>query len=115
MKQLSECSIAELRQAIALKEQIESLQHQLVSILANGSPIAAGQPESAVPGKRKLSAARRRQLIRILAKARKARWAKARAKKSGTSGQKRHISAKGRAAIAAAARARWARFRAAKA
>ena len=115
MKQLSEYSVAELQQVIAIKEQIETLQQQLGSLLGDGAQAVEEEPAAPTRGKRKLSAAHRRKLIKALAKARKMRWAKARAGGTAPARKKRRISAKGRAALSAAATARWARFRAAKA
>jgi hypothetical protein len=63
-----------------------------------------------VRGKRKLSASHRRKLIKALAKARKMRWAKAKAAKPAR--KDRRSSPAVRAKLAAAARARWARVRA---
>jgi hypothetical protein len=60
--------------------------------------------------KRKLSASHRRKLIKALAKARKIRWANAKAAGRG----KRRISAAGRAAMRAAAKARWAKVKPAR-
>ena len=114
MKKISEYSAAELKQIIAIKEQIESLQHQVTSILYDGTQTDEEEPEALAPPKRRLSAAHRRKLIKALEKARKIRWAKAKANGTASAPKKRRISAKGRAAIAAGARARWAKFRAAK-
>jgi hypothetical protein len=71
--------ISQLRSIIVIKEQIEALQGQIESIVADGGggeiPIPAAA-EVPVPAKRKLSAAHRRKLVKALAKARKIRWAK---------------------------------------
>jgi hypothetical protein len=100
---------SQLNQIIAIKEQIETLQSQIESI-AGGEVPTPFTPEAPAPAKRKyrMSAAHRRKLIKALAKARKIRWAKARAAKKG----KRRMSKAGRAAISAAAKARWAKARA---
>ena len=117
MKSLSDLSVADLRRVIALKEQIESLEGQLEAIAENtaGDASAAEAPPPAKRAKRRLSAAHRRKLIKALAKARKMRWAKAKATGTDAAPKKRRMSAAGRAAISAAAKARWARVRAAKA
>jgi hypothetical protein len=112
MKRISDYSAAEFKQIIAIKEQIESLQHQLTSVLGDGAQTDEEEPDAPAPAKRKLSAAHRRKLIKALAKARKIRWAKAKADGAVPTPKKRRISPKGRAAIAAGARARWAKFRA---
>ena len=133
---ITELTTTQLRQIIAIKEQIETLQSQIDSIAGGGggtssapdkptgarkmsrseaariavtarwAKVRAARAEAA-PKKRRISAAHRRKLIKALAKARKIRWAKARAAK-----EKRRLSAAGRAAISAAAKARWARARA---
>lgn len=101
---------AQLRHAAALKEKIESLQHELSRLHDSGRD---GQAEtSAGRPRKKISAA---GIARIRA-AQKKRWAKFRggADRAGKRGP-RKMSAAARAKIAAAARARWARVRAEKA
>ena len=118
MKSLSELSVTNLRRVIALKEQIESLEGQLEAIAEESSADAVSPAEAPVPAKRikrRLSAAHRRKLIKALARARKIRWAKAKATGTNPAPKKRRMSAAGRAAISAAAKARWAKVRAAKA
>lgn len=103
---LAELSIGQLRRAIVLKEQIESLQAELHQLLNRRSEKPRG------PGNRgKRSAATRAKM----AAAQQARWAKLKTKGSGTvSGKpRRKMSAAGRARIAAAAKARWAKAKAA--
>ena len=103
MKHLKDYTVAELRRAIALKEQIENLQGELAAF--------GDGPETEVPkteGKRRMSAAARRKI----GLAQKARWAK----QNGKAGdkpvsKKRRMSAASRARIAAAAKARWAKVR----
>jgi hypothetical protein len=116
MKTLSDLSVADLRRAIVIKEQIESLEGQLEAIAGEADGGAARPPpEAAAPAKspkRRLSAAHRRKLIKALAKARKIRWAKAKAAEASAAPTKRWMSAAGRAAISAAAKARWAKVRA---
>ena len=115
MKSLGELSAADLRRVIALKEQIESLEGQLEAVSGEVGVGAASATEALVPAKpskRRLSAAHRRKLIKALAKARKVRWARAKASGANAAPKKRRMSAAGRAAISAAAKARWAKVRA---
>jgi hypothetical protein len=117
MKSLSDLSVAELRRIIAFKEQIESLESQIDAIAGKASVDGTNLTESLSPGKpakRRLSAAHRRKLVKALARARKVRWANAKAAASNAAPKKRRMSAAGRAAISAAAKARWAKIRAAK-
>jgi len=112
MTNITNLTTTQLNQIIAIKEQIEVLQSQIESI-ADGHefPVPFAE-EGPAPVKRKyhMSAAHRRKLIKALARARKIRWAKAKAAKKG----KRRLSAAGRAAIAAGAMARWVKVKAAK-
>lgn len=116
MNSLLNLSGTQLRRAAELKEQIDNLNSELEAILAGA--------ESSVPSAkgvgrgRGMSAAGR---ARIAAAAR-ARWAKIKAAKGGSSAAdnggakpKRTMSAAAKAKIAAAAKARWAKLRAAKA
>ena len=105
-------SIEHLRSALEIKEQIESLEQELTSLLSGQivnrtSPIVNGMRR-----RRTMSASARARI----AAAQRARWAKQKA--NGASGanprKRRKMSAAGRAAIAAAARARWARYKAGK-
>ena len=106
-------STDQLRRALQIKEQIESLQAQLTSLLAGQivnrkSSIADGRG-----ARRAMSAAGRARI----AAAQRARWAKLKNDEvSGANPRKRRnkMSAAGRAAIAAAQRARWARVRTGK-
>jgi hypothetical protein len=114
MKTLSDLSVADLRRAIALKEQIELLDGQLEAIAGESSAAAANPIAAPTPAKRtkrRLSAAHRRKLIKALAKARRVRWAKAKAAGTNAAPKKRRMSAAGRASISAAAKARWAKVR----
>jgi hypothetical protein len=106
----------QLRQIIAIKEQIESLQSQLDSI-AGGEVPSPSTEEAPTPAKRKyhMSAAHKRKLIKALARARKIRWARVKAQKAKSKPAKkrdRRSSPEVRAKLAAAARARWAKVRA---
>jgi hypothetical protein len=109
MKSLKDYSVAELRQIISIKDQIEALQNQLAGF---GGGLGNGLLETptATP-RRKMSAAAKRKI----GLAQKARWAKRKGIEPATAPAKRQMSAAGRARIAAAARARWARIRASKA
>ena len=115
MKSLGELSVADLRQVIALKEQIQSLEGQIEAIAGEagvGAACTTEAPALAKPPKRRLSAAHRRKLTKALAKARRVRWAKAETTGASPAPRKRRMSAAGRAAISAAAKARWAKVRA---
>ena len=105
MTNINDLTTSQLRQILAIKEQIEALQGQIDSIAAGGGggiPVPAAV-EAAVPAKRKyhLTAAHQRKLVKALARTRKIRWAKFKGKGEG----KRRMSAAGRAAISAAAKA----------
>jgi hypothetical protein len=115
MTNLSSLTTSQLNQIIAIREQIETLQSQIDSIAGGGEIPITSAKEAPTPAKRKyhMSAAHKRKLVKALAKARKIRWAKAKAAKKGKRG-KRRLSAAGRAAIIAATKARWAKVKAAK-
>ena len=108
---LSTLTLAQLQRAVAIKEQIQSLEQELAGLL--------GTPATAAPGPRRkrrtMSAAGRARI----AAAAKARWAALRAKKAGTAAPqpvrpaKKRFSAAARAKMAAAAKARWAKVKAA--
>jgi len=114
---LKDLTTNQLKDIIAIKEKIEALQREIESITAVGGgeiPIPSNE-ETVTPGKRKLSAAHRRKLIKALAKARKVRSANLKKAKPGTGlGKKkdRRSSPATRAKLAAAAKARWAKVRA---
>jgi hypothetical protein len=125
--QLLILSVSELRRAAELKERIDALNDELLSVLGgshigNGFRAASTAGGSEVgSGKRRMSAAGRARI----AAAAKARWARFHADKGGESSVggkqatavkkgKRTMSPAARAKIAAAARARWAKVRAAK-
>jgi len=106
-------SIDQLRRALHIKEQIDSLQSHLTSLLSG----AIQNPQSKIQngtGRRTMSASARARI----AAAQRARWAKLKGRSSsiqnGAHRRRNKMSAAGRAAIAAAARARWARHRAGK-
>ena len=108
----STISTAQLRRALQIKEQIDSLQSELGSLLSGK---IANRKSPIVNGLRPRRTMSRAARARIAA-AQRARWAKQKA--NGVSGasprKRRKMSAAGRAAIAAAARARWARYNAGK-
>ena len=118
MTNLTNLTTTQLRQIIALKEQIEALQTQLDSIAGGEVPT-----EAPVPAKRKyhMSAAHKRKLIKALARARKIRWAKmvgnggadSEPSKPAEKGKKkdRRSSPAVKAKLRAAAKARWAKAR----
>jgi hypothetical protein len=103
MKSLSSLSVAQLRKAVAVKEQIEQLEAQLASIVGD-----MPTPEAAGKKRRRMSAAGR---ARIAAAAR-ARWAKIRGQKESPR-KKRKVSAAARLRLSAAAKARWKKAKAA--
>lgn len=110
---INNLSLGQLKRAVAIKEQIETLQTELAGLLGTPQPAAAAA--AAVPGKRTLSAATRAKM----AAAHQARWAKLRAaqgapKAASAAPQapaKRRLSPAGRAAIIAGTKARWAKLK----
>jgi hypothetical protein len=134
MSNINDLTVAQLRRAVSIREEIESLQEQLESLIGGSSSVSApkrrgpgrrpkavaateGNEEDA-PRKRRMSAAGR---ARIAAAAR-ARWAKfrgtsakpAKAAKEAKAGKapKRRFNAAARAKLSAAAKARWAKAKA---
>jgi hypothetical protein len=105
-------SIAQLKRAISITEQIESLQSELNQIFgaSPGKAPAASASGQAVSTKKKrggISAAGRA----AIAAAQKARWAKLKGDTGGTKPEKkrkRKLSPEARAKIAAAAKKMWA-------
>ena len=85
----------QLRSALKLSEQIETLEKRLSDILGDSAPTAGKRHKMSAAGRRKIAAAQ------------KARWAKAKGKK------KRTMSRAARAKIAAAAKERWKKAKAA--
>jgi hypothetical protein len=114
----SNTNVEQLKRAIQLAEQIETLQAELAQVISTlggispqlESPGLAAQPER----RRKMSAAGRKRI----AAAQRARWAKQRASQIETPAlvspapaeprKKRKLSAEGRARIVAALKRRWA-------
>jgi hypothetical protein len=116
MSNIKDLTVAQLKRAIELREQIESLQEQLDSIgvtRLGRPPSAAKAGKTAKKGKRRMSAAGR---ARIAAAAR-ARWANYRggaaAKPAKAVKKKKRFNAAARAKLSAAAKARWAKAKAA--
>src|SRR4051812_1971871 len=109
-------SLEQLKRAVQIREQIESMTHELDQILGS-SPLIYANTRSTngngLQGKRNLSSSARARI----AAAQRLRWAKYNAAKGPkvVSTQKNRLSAAGRAKVAAAVKARWAKFRAAKA
>src|SRR5688572_32847604 len=106
-------STDQLRRALHIEEQIESLEQQLTSLLSGSARIQSpSHPSIRRNGRRTMSASARARI----AAAQRARWA--RVKKDGASGanprKRRKMSAAGRARIIAATKARWARYHASK-
>jgi hypothetical protein len=104
MINFTDLSTTQLRNIIAIKEQIEELQSRLDSIVSGN-----GYPSSTIAGKRRrrMSAAGRARIVAAV----KARWARYNRKSGSKAGKKgsRRLSAAGRAAIIAGVKARWAR------
>ncbi|MHB8520379.1 MAG: hypothetical protein ACYDH9_06440 [Limisphaerales bacterium] len=100
-------SLHDLKRAIGLKEQIETLQSRLMHLLGS----AGGQAAAPTRKRWTMSAAGR---ARITAAAR-ARWAKIHAAKGQTgkvqATRKRQVSAVARARLSALAKARWAKIK----
>lgn len=118
MTELQNLSVQQLRQALSIKERIESLQAELSTITVNEpgvlAPSAKGG-ETASARRRKMSAAGKARI----AAGQRARWAKVRAEKGKSEKvehapkKRRKMSAAAKAKIAAAAKARWAKAKAA--
>ena len=108
---LSNISVAQLKRAVTIREQIEGLQAELSAILDGGS-VAPVVAEPAVPGKRRTMSASARAKI---AAAQRLRWAKAKGGSTAAAAPavpgKRTMSASARAKIAAAQRLRWAKVK----
>jgi hypothetical protein len=111
-------SIADLRRAIELSEQIAKLEAELESVLnwsSSGKPTGQSPRRGRPPGK--MSADARAKI----AAAQKARWAKVKGAaaeptvaEQKTRKKKRKLSPESRARIVAAVKARWARQKKAK-
>ena len=103
-------SVQQLRRAIAIKEQIQALENELVSL--------TGAAPAAAPGASRKKFTRSAATRAKMAAAQKARWAKlnrgtpAAAKPARK--RKGQLSPEGRARIVAAQKARWAKRKARK-
>jgi hypothetical protein len=116
---LSNISTAQLRQAVEIREQIDRLEAELVTILNGETPSPGRTPSIPVQRTGKKAGMSAEGRARIVA-AQKARWANFHTQKSGgkasippTTKPKRKMSSAARARIAAAAKARWAKAKAA--
>lgn len=104
MPSFQDLTTAQLKQAVQIREQIESLQEKLYALLG-------GSSSTPTKGKRVVSAATKRKM----AAAQQARYAKlkspeapAKAPVQTVAKKKGGITAAGRAKLAAAMKARWA-------
>jgi hypothetical protein len=104
MTPLNNLSVAQLREAVAIKEQIEQLETQLASIFGETTT-----PEVAGKKRRRMSATSRARM----AAAARTRWAKIKGTQATPTKKRRKMSAEGRARISAAAKARWKKAKAA--
>ena len=104
MTPINSLSVVQLRQAVAVKEQIEQLEAQLASVFGETT-----MAEVAGKKRRRMSAAGRARM----AAAARARWAKIKGTQATPANKKRKMSAQGRARISAAAKARWKKTKAA--
>jgi hypothetical protein len=104
MTPLNSLSVAQLRKAVSIKEQIEQLETQLASVFGETTVL-----EVAVKKRRRMSAAGRARM----AAAARARWAKIKGTQATPTKKRRKMSAEGRARISAAAKARWKKAKAA--
>jgi len=114
-------TIAQLKQAVTIAEQIEKLQAELASIVG-GSSSTASVPKAATvtPAKKKGRRKMSPETILKMKAAQQARWAKkkgvpanaaapkAEAKPAAAPKKTKGITAEGRAKLAAAMKARWA-------
>ena len=112
LSSLSGLTVAQLQRAVAIKEQIQSLEQELDGLLGTPATETSGSPRRK---RRAMSAAGRARVAAAV----RARWAIYRAKKAGKIAPKpvrkakKHYSAAARAKMAAAAKARWAKVKAA--
>jgi hypothetical protein len=111
MNSLTTLPIGQLKRAVDIREQIESLTLELHQLLGGVPRIQTNGVENG--RKRMLSPVGRAKI----AAAQRLRWAKFNAARGGRpKPASRHLlSAAGRARVSAAVKARWARFRATKA
>jgi hypothetical protein len=108
---MSTPTIAQLKRAIALTEQIETLRADIASLFS-GSPKVSAPVTTAPVAKAKKGGMSAEGRARVAA-AQKARWAKVKGQKAAPVAApvkgKRTISAAHREKLKAAAKARWAR------
>jgi hypothetical protein len=112
MTKLTDLTTGQIQRIIAIKEQIEALQSQVDSIVADGGGGDTVPTSSAVrlPKKRRMSRAGRA----AIAAAARARWIRIKgtaATASKPAKKRRKMSAAVKAKLAAIARARWAKVR----
>jgi hypothetical protein len=115
---LATLSLNQLKRAVEIREQIESMTKELNQILGS-SPLVytngsnRNGHDAQGHGKRNLSASARARI----AAAQRVRWAKYNAARPAkpVPSHKNRLSPAGRAKVAAAVKARWAKFRAGKA
>jgi len=113
MNNLHNLTVAQLREVVAIKEQIEKLQSELDSFIGGeGAPDAVRVAKG--PGGRKKRRRMSRAARAAIGAAQRARWAKVRSKAAAPAKRKkRKVSAAARAKLAAIAKARWAKVKAA--
>lgn len=114
MASFHDLTTAQLKQAVQIREQIESLQEKLDALLGGSSTSTKKQKVSRTKGKRTMSPA----TIEKMRAAQQARWAKINGKSSTKAApvkaalkaepKKKGFSAETRAKLAAAMKARWA-------
>ena len=114
MPTFNDLSTTQLRQALEISEQIDTLQQRLKSLLGGAASEVTEEEPATSPRARKGMSAATRAKMRA---AQQARWSKIRgtAKETATPApaaaapkQKRGLTPEGRAKLAAAMKARWA-------
>lgn len=110
MPSFHELTIAQLKQAVLIREQIETLQGKLASLLGGTAPSAKTSPAT-VEGKRTRSAATRKKMA-VAQQARRAKTKEKPAPAKSAPGKaapekKGGLTEEGRAKLAAAMKARW--------
>ena len=107
---LAELTVEQLKRAVDIKEQIDSLQNELDNLLS-GAPRRRGPGRPPGRGRRMSAAARA-----AISAAQKKRWAAQRGGAAASAGngrrRKRRMTAEWRAKLSEAARARWAKRKA---
>jgi hypothetical protein len=107
MSDIHSLTTKQLRQILAVKEQMEELQRKIETLTNDSGIFYPTQP--ILPKKRRLSAAGRNRI----AAAARARWAKLRGATGKRSKKTRKVSAAVKAKLAAVARERWRKAKAA--